>query len=444
MSRLAFLLTVLSLIVPIAPAQDTPIPAPRSSWATDQVTLDNGALFEGRIVAESDTTMTLRIGFGGTIDLPLWRIVERLDLEPSGDDAPLETQTEWYRLHDRFGSHIGTRRIVQRASEYQRRPCHLLEEILHLQPNEGPTLHITWQESLSRDGEILGFFYREAEGDRERTIRGDFEADGRVLLEEVRNGKRRHWRETWPEDRWLPLTYRLARPASPAVCRVWDPRRGGDLIWTRSELPARTVALGAGPVRVERFRIERAGIASELWIDPERDLILNEELQGPDLRAMSWLPEAEASELAPIRHLELGFHDGLKRVAAFAPHPGWMVRLPARRPDEVVTIFERATGAEIAVLMPRGDRSHAELAELLALEFAGPGSLIRRTFATSYRNRAVSGAIATLGDQRTVRSLIWEWDGEPLAIIFVAAPDDLDELGEDFDRFLARLRCGER
>ncbi|MEQ8768113.1 MAG: hypothetical protein RL885_29690 [Planctomycetota bacterium] len=417
--------------------------AQESEWSTDRVVLDNGSIFEGRVVAETEKALTLRVTFGGTLDLAKHRIASREELEPTADTVA-ETRTEWFRLHDRFGTQIGTRRVVERDGDFQRIPCRVLEEILHLTPEDGPTLHIIWQEYLSPSGQVLAFFYREAEGERERTMRGDFEPDGRILIEEVRNGRRDHRRESWPESRWLPLSYRMAGEAAPAACRVWDPRRGGDLVWKRRAMSERVVDLEGYPVTVRRSAIERAEVSSIRWVDSESGEIVLEELQGCDLRAMRWRPAAEAAtELAPIRHLELGYYDGLQRIAAFAPHPGWMVRLPARRADEVITVFDRHTGAEIQVIRPKWPKEHAAVAETLARSIAGPGSVLERQFETEYRNRSVNGAVCSFGEERIVRTLVWEWDGGPIAIVFIARRSDLPVLGEDFDRFLARLRCGE-
>ncbi|MCA8970626.1 MAG: hypothetical protein KDC95_12610 [Planctomycetes bacterium] len=173
--------------------------ATRAANANDLVVLQNGNEFEGTIVADADTSLTIRIAHGQELEIAksmVSKIVRRSHAietdAKEGTTSYWDGRNAWFHLRDELGRHIGKMHYYVRSTEDG--GAQLEEQWTFV--NEGRKSFMSRIEVLDANRAPVSFVFREAVSKladervlRERLVRGEVEDASLRIVEAGTDGR---------------------------------------------------------------------------------------------------------------------------------------------------------------------------------------------------------------------------------------------------------------
>jgi hypothetical protein len=371
-------------------------------FAQDKVKLKNGSELSGRILAEDDSTLTMKTG-RSELTLPK-SIISEISREQRPEEAPaapaptpeeaLPEKAEWFAVRDEAGRVVGTFHRLERGELRGGRPAVRLEERFTFRREDGGHVNLHAIEWGTSELTPLAFHYREWEDEKGFVYQAEIaSAHAQVTLVD-REGVKRNERFPFPSGTQLPLLARrrLIQEAHTTARRItlpiFDPLQRKILARDHWIGERREIAPGT-QVRVYGVARHRDQLCEE-WLDGEGKSV-RLELNGPYLVAEPAKPQdlerwIEGGDSLPIQSAEVRGGRGLFRT--FLPNPLWTV--VEAQPETALLVVRREEGDLSVVFLELGAGEEELTSEgaLLELErrvrdlpaFERQGNLRARSF----------------------------------------------------------------
>ena len=349
-----------------APAASTPAPL-QSVPSLDVIELKNGDTLEGRITAEVDGYVELKLGEGATIGVStatVARIRRGAGGAPPGPQVPLPVHAEWFVLHDAAGECVGwLRTTVSTAAD----GSYTLGEEYEFVAGRR-RFQVTSLATAGADQTPRSCYFRERQSEPvlaslqlglgdgsqqervvdERIVEAKV-ADGRLQVQHLDRHGRREREFAWPEHASFPLLARTqARRGGAPIdsLPVFDPATEEMATRSYDGSRRRRVVHDGEPMFVQEVAEASAAGRNSEWLDAQYHT-LRRELAGPSLVAVPSSAESMklavgATSIPRAVVAEAGGSFGL-----WLPNPAWAPRdeLPA---GQVALVCE-AHGASVAL-----------------------------------------------------------------------------------------------
>ncbi|MBL8898608.1 MAG: hypothetical protein JNM84_13310 [Planctomycetes bacterium] len=341
-------------------------------FAQDKVKLKNGSELSGRILAEDDTTLTLKTG-RSELTLPK-SVVSEISREQRPEElapAPEPTveeavpeKAEWFAVRDEAGRVVGTFHRLERGELRDGRAAVRLEERFTFRREDGGHVNLHAIEWGTSELTPLAFHYREWEDEKGFVYQAEIaNAHAQVTIVD-REGVKRSERFPFPSGTLLPLLARrrLIQEGHTTARRItlpiFDPLQRKILARDHWVGELRQSSPGT-QVRVYGVARHRDQLCEE-WLDGNGKSV-RLELNGPYLVAEPAKPEElqswiEGGDSLPVMSAEVRGGRGLFRT--FLPNPLWSVALA--EPEAAQLLVRREEG-DLSVLFLELEAGEAEL-----------------------------------------------------------------------------------
>ncbi|HYC77692.1 MAG TPA: hypothetical protein VEI02_08710 [Planctomycetota bacterium] len=352
----------------------------------DEVRLKSGAVFKGRIVAETEAAVKLQFP-GGAVDLRRELIAEvlrgRTDPARAADDAALSAldrlpdAEQWFFLY-RDGVRIGWRHVKRVREIRDGTPGYVRVDrrVFTGRAGGAPEVDLAVTEFVDAALKPRASARRLSSGATARLTEGAWDATGLTLVERA-GGRETVRRAPFPDDGELPglLFDRLAREprrsVAPEAYRTFDPAAStfADVSVSRA---LRRVTLRGQVLDVHVFRRVASGVATEAWYDLNGRLV-REELDASGLAAVRAASEAvgrfASGEDAGADDLGLVVEADLAGLRFVKPDPGWETAAGDAARSLVLTALKvgrRATVDVFELAVEPGTSAEALCLDLMA------------------------------------------------------------------------------